>query len=1159
MDGSHEACEDPAPNAEGKPSHAQVHDYALVIRHFISAPTSVNNTAKFHTDRHMADTINHIAGRGMSFVRSRYGDFKLIDTDSVISESLRLYGEWAQNEIDLLGYFIQPGAVVVDAGAFIGTHTRAFSALVGLSGKILSFEPRHEAYSVLVENANFASADNILALNMALGIADASVTVPPLPLAGTFNFGAANLESTGSHNGAGELINITSLDTFELDHLDFIKIDVEGMEIAVLNGAKETVGRCRPVIFAECNSLEASMPILKWAQEKHYQGYGVLSAAYNHHNFAGNAENIFGAAQETGLLLIPAEKCIQHEAVLSGKQLPQIKTADSLALLLLHKPQYPYEILSDFASTGLGLDYPSPRSEELSHVLIERDNQISGLQKSLSDLNDWLNAMEAKRNHYVTGDSTVAESSLVSPHQATLASAPTRPVQVIVPVYRGPEETTSCLKHLLDSRTANRTPFEVVIIDDCSPEPEITSWLREHAENSGFKVLHNEKNIGFVRTVNRGMQLSNTHDIVLLNSDTIADGDWLDRLQRCAYHEATIGTVTPFSNNAEICSYPKFCVNNALPEGENVQSLHSIFAHVNDGSSVDIPTGVGFCMYIKRDLLRAIGLFDAKTFGRGYGEENDFCRRAAEKGWRNVLACDAFVAHVGAVSFEQTSNPAKERAAELVDNLHPTYHRIVHKFIEEDPVRPFRQRVDVARLRASPLPVILFLSHNRGGGTQKHINELAELLAPRASCLAIQPLEGDIVTLRWLRKGEAFLIQLNIAEDYEKLVTLLHTIGIARIHVHHTMGLPTRLWELPSDLGVPFDFTAHDYYAACPQISLTRDDDRYCGERGVADCRTCLRKNPAPGGVNIEVWRGNNASLLNQAERVIAPSLDVAKRIHRYFPDARIVHLPHPERSNLASPSSLPQYVNGGVLKVAVLGALGKIKGADLLEECAVDAKNRNLPIKFQLIGYSYRSLRTFPKANLAAHGPYNEGELPELLGYYGADLIWFPALCPESYSYTLSSALAAGAPILAPNLGAFAERLVGRGNAWIYKWDERPEQINDLLLSLWRGEPQGRDLHSPEKVAPIGETDNLLQADEFICRYVEPLNTVLGRNHDMPSDDQLAFLAELARQNTRAKSVRHGLAEALYVLRSSWMLRPLAKAIPAHFQRRVKNRLLRL
>jgi FkbM family methyltransferase len=229
----------------------------------------------------------------MSIVDSRYGKFKIINRDSVISLSLRLYGEWAQKEINLLSHFIEPGSVVVDAGAFIGTHTRAFSALVGATGRVLGFEPRKETYGVLVENARLASVENIQVINTALGAAKACVTVSGLCFDDNLNFGSAGLDPIVKKTDKGEKINITSIDTIGLDYLDFIKIDVEGMEVDVLNGAKETVGRFRPVIFAECNSLEVGIPIVQWVRNENYKIYGVLSSAYNQNNFSGNSDNIF--------------------------------------------------------------------------------------------------------------------------------------------------------------------------------------------------------------------------------------------------------------------------------------------------------------------------------------------------------------------------------------------------------------------------------------------------------------------------------------------------------------------------------------------------------------------------------------------------------------------------------------------------------------------------------------------------------------------------------------------------------------------------------------------------------------------------------------------------------------------------------------------------
>ncbi|BDX22499.1 hypothetical protein TUM22923_18200 [Polynucleobacter sp. TUM22923] len=335
----------------------------------------------------------------MSLISTRYGEFNIIDTDSVISGSLRLYGEWAQHEIDLLAYFIQPGSVVVDAGAFIGTHARAFSALVGATGKVLAFEPRQATGAVLIENARLSPIANIRVINSALGSTEKTVTVQSQHIETGDNFGALTLKPTEGKDDSGEKVAITTLDAYMLDRLDFIKIDVEGMELEVLNGAKKTVARCRSIIFAECNSLEASVPLIKWGQEQNYKVYGVLSPAYNQHNYAGKAENIFGAAQETGVLLIPIESSSKFEEIISKQNLPQIKTADDLVLLLLHKPQYPYEVLAHTATaSALSLEYSSPMAEMLINqevvnseihaangraLLADRDEQIISINKDL--------------------------------------------------------------------------------------------------------------------------------------------------------------------------------------------------------------------------------------------------------------------------------------------------------------------------------------------------------------------------------------------------------------------------------------------------------------------------------------------------------------------------------------------------------------------------------------------------------------------------------------------------------------------------------------------------------------------------------------------------------------------------------------------------------
>ena len=270
-------------------------------------------------------------------------------------------------------------------------------------------------------------------------------------------------------------------------------------------------------------------------------------------------------------------------------------------------------------------------------------------------------------------------------------------VDIIIPVYRGLHQTTACIRSVL--KAVQSKPHEIVVINDQSPEPNLVNFLQETARTGAITLLHNSKNLGFVQTVNRGMDMHPDRDVVLLNSDTEVANNWLDRLHRCAYANPRIGTVTPFSNNATICSYPRFCESNTLPEGWDVASLDAVFARVNPGALVEIPTAVGFCMYIRRDCLEEVGLFDADLFGKGYGEENDFCMRALRRNWCHVLAADTFVFHAGEVSFAETAESHKKAALDTIRRLHPNYDHLVQWHISDDPARKYRLAATVERLQ----------------------------------------------------------------------------------------------------------------------------------------------------------------------------------------------------------------------------------------------------------------------------------------------------------------------------------------------------------------------------------------------------------------------------------------------------------------------------
>jgi GT2 family glycosyltransferase len=258
-------------------------------------------------------------------------------------------------------------------------------------------------------------------------------------------------------------------------------------------------------------------------------------------------------------------------------------------------------------------------------------------------------------------------------------------VDVVVPVYNAPDDLRRCVASVLA-----RTPAlaRLVLIDDGSTDSGVAAYFDELRArgDSRIELLRNDRNLGFTATANRGFAHSH-RDVVLLNSDTIVTRGWLDALVACAASDPRIATVTPFSNNAEICSFPRFCEVNPVPDDPD--RIADALRRAAVPMYPDLPTGVGFCMFVRRAALDAIGVFDL-AFGAGYGEENDFCLRAAHAGWRNVLADDAFVVHSGGRSFEGRKAELGARNLALLTARYPHYEPMVRDFIAADPLRPIR-------------------------------------------------------------------------------------------------------------------------------------------------------------------------------------------------------------------------------------------------------------------------------------------------------------------------------------------------------------------------------------------------------------------------------------------------------------------------------------
>lgn len=660
---------------------------------------------------------------------------------------------------------------------------------------------------------------------------------------------------------------------------------------------------------------------------------------------------------------------------------------------------------------------------------------------------------------------TDADTASAAPGAA--ASEPEPRVDVVVPVHGARDETRRCLESLL--RADNRTRFEIVVIDDGNRDPKLLRLLEDHQRSGRITLLRNDENVGFPLAANRGILLHPERDVVLLNSDTRVSDGWLDRLRRAAQSDWKIATVTPFSNDAEICSFPIATPRAPAPSDEELRRIDALALEANRGRTLSLPTAVGFCVYVTRESLREVGLLDAVAFGRGYGEESDFSMRARAAGYRNVLAADVYVAHEGNRSFGPEREERLRHAAEVMAGRHPHYAAAVQRFLAEDPARPLRRSIEAAQRRASGRPRVLMISHARGGGTQHHIDELSRALAAEGvDTLLLRPAASGAVRLDPGLEAPPFSddMTFDLESETGSLAETLCALNVRHVHFHHVLDLPRAVTALPERMGVPFDVTLHDYYGICPRLHLVDGRNRYCGEPDEAGCRACVERNGSELGpaVDIAGWRASTRDWLASARRIFVPSSDTAARFARYFPDLAFCVRPHP---CVPGPPSAARKARraGRVRHMAVVGAINAHKGSDVLLAVVRDADERRLPLRFTIIGHTDVDNELRSSRSASVWGRYDRDDLPRLLERSRCDVAFLPSRIPETFCYALAEVSAAGLHPVAFAVGAQAERIREDGWGQLLALDLEPSEINDALLALVVPEPPEageRDVHDP-------------------------------------------------------------------------------------------------
>ena len=672
----------------------------------------------------------------------------------------------------------------------------------------------------------------------------------------------------------------------------------------------------------------------------------------------------------------------------------------------------------------------------------------------------------------------VAGTPCVSAQQAGVA--------LVIPVYRDKNCTLACLEAV--QRTVLSADVPVVIVNDDAPDPDLVLAVTRFAQQAGFRVLTHARNCGFPSAVNTGLREVAGHDVIVLNSDTLVGEGWVEELRRIAYASAETGTVTPFSNDASILSYPSPDKKNPVPDLAQTQDLMAQAQAANAGRAIEIPTANGFCMYIRHDCLAQTGLLRDDVFAQGYGEENDFCMRARALGWRHQAAPGAYVAHVGSASFGGTRNGLMRRNEAILNRLHPGYHEMIAAWIEKDPLFNARRRLDLVRFRAAAPQstsgrksrkrrAVVLVTHDYGGGVERVVGErVTALTAQGVRPLILRPTGGGCV----MEEGgvDAYpSLRFRLPDEWALLTRLLKAEGAAEVEVHHLAGHSPMLYGLPEALGCPYTVHIHDYMWFCQRISLMGVKGRYCGEPDVAGCETCiaLLGRKMEEDVSVTVYRTRAEAFLNTAQTVYVPSHDAARRMQRQYASLTCqVQFLEEDAVLCAEGEALrqrafpvPEQRIPGVavlgasrserVRVCVIGGIGREKGYDVLLAAARDAALRALPLEFVIVGHTPDDEALMRTGHVFVTGEYQEEDAIPLIASVQADYAFLPSVWPETWCFTLGLAWKAGLIVAAFDLGAPAERIRATKQGMLLKTDLLEEGLNDVLIKLGRIVAEGR------------------------------------------------------------------------------------------------------
>ena len=663
-------------------------------------------------------------------------------------------------------------------------------------------------------------------------------------------------------------------------------------------------------------------------------------------------------------------------------------------------------------------------------------------------------------------------------------------IDIIVPIYNAYDDVVLCLNSLYNFTDLNRN--RLILINDHSTDPRIKEYLDKQAREN-IIVIHNEANKGFSNNINLGIAQSETHDVLLLNSDTIVTRKWLEKIEACAYSDPAIATVTPLSNNASLCSVPVFCRENEVPEGYTIDSYAELIEKVSLRSYPTIPVANGFCMYIKREVISKIGSFDAETFGRGYGEENDFCHRAEQIGYRHAMCDDVYIYHSGTESFqsEEKKRYIEEHSA-IINSRYPQQARATDIHCRDNPNHAVFDNINIHAGLENESKNILYVvqrdfrkgASDNVGGTQLHVKDLTMGLKGTYNIFVAARDSSYLNLTAYIGEKEYFFrFYIGNCRNYmwfhdrrmgEIFGKILDCFQIDLVHIHHVYTLSCEVFYQADMRKIPIFATLHDLYYICPTVKLLDTEGKYCGGMGY-DCKNCLKKRLGIAYETplIQIWRKECENVLRMAEKLFLPS-ESAKQIYlSIYPDLADKMNVIAHGSNITEKPRLNH--RESTFNIAFIGGISEEKGSGISGQLI---RMNIRGVKWHLFGvFDHADRSVLKNKNFIMTGSYTREELPGLMEKYQIDLVCILPIIPETFCYTLSEAVACGVPVVVTEIGALKERVSNMECGWTVPTSASAVDIMSLIERI-----KDRGVEYQEKLAAVQQVKLRTAAEMCEC-----------------------------------------------------------------------------